>query len=115
MIYLYKGKVVTASNKEAIAMPSSKVKNWYMSNFHSDNDSRKMKDISFSNLWNGMKNKKDVYSLLGINDPDVRERVFKGIEQAMHLPEGAAAKMWNKNYVKNKEYSKLINRLKRGI
>ena len=117
-IYLYRGSVITASVKDEIATPSSKVKKWYVANFHGTSEGNRMKDISFSNLWKEMKKKKDVYSLLGISDPEILERVFKGVEQAMNLKEGTAYDMWNKNFTKNKEYSKLskkLNLIKKGL
>lgn len=54
------------------------IKTWYTKKFPTDDVGQTLKDISFQEVYDGMKNGDDFYNMMGgVCDSVVRERIFE--------------------------------------
>ena len=54
----------------------SDIKDWYVKNYPSDPIGKEIKHVGFRETYQGMKQGKDFYKTIGVQDSVVRERVF---------------------------------------
>lgn len=58
------------------------IKDWYTKNYPSDDLGQNLNnDNTFNDIWNAIHNGVDVYSVLGVSDSIVRERVFEKLSE----------------------------------
>lgn len=55
---------------------TSKVKDWYVKEYPTDELGERISDVTFKECYFGMKKGKDIYDLIGVGDSIVRERLF---------------------------------------
>lgn len=81
----------------------TKIKNWYLKNYPTDDLGEEINEnISFWNLYAYLKNGYNVYSVLGVSDSLVRERVFEKLSEIIGVKYNDIYNLW----LKSDEYSK---------
>jgi hypothetical protein len=54
------------------------IKKWYIRSYRTDDLGEELNDTStFTDLWNGIHNKENVYNIMGVADSVIRERLFE--------------------------------------
>lgn len=72
-----------------------KIKVWHSMKYPDDKLAKEMDDeITFGNLWKGMKAGKDVYEMLGVYDSLIREHVFSELAKRMNAKYETVYNKW---------------------
>jgi len=59
------------------SLQKGKIKNWYMKNYRTDTLGKNLDaDSTFEDVWTALNNGTDVYSVFGVGDSLIRERIF---------------------------------------
>ena len=96
------GKVEIDSKKIGLAKRLD-IKNWYLKTYPTDNLGKEINDnVSFWSLYTFMSQRYNVYSVLGVSDSIVRERVFEKLSEILGIKYDYIYKMWLKS---SDEYS----------
>lgn len=62
-----------------------RIKTWHSLKYPNDELAKEMdNEITFKNLWDGMKAGEDVYEMLGVYDSLIREHVFSELAKRMN-------------------------------
>ena len=72
----------------------SNVHDWYVTNFPDDDLGNRISDITFSDVYNGMKDAKDFYDLVGVYDSVIRERVFGALADIYNVDVNTIYDLW---------------------
>ncbi len=76
----------------------TKIREWYMKEFPSDDVGGEIKDnIDFEGLFDTLDNYKNVYDFIGISDSVVRERIFKKLAKVINTDYGYVYDQWIKS------------------
>lgn len=71
------------------------IKDWYIKNYPSDDLGEEINnDKTFNDIWNAIHNDVDVYSVLGVSDSIVRERVFEKLAEINGVEYGYVYNKW---------------------
>ena len=74
---------------------NDKVKIWYMLNHANDDMAREMRpNTTFKEIWEGLKEGKDVYRLLGVCDSWIREIVFDELSRRLNVKYETVYNTW---------------------
>lgn len=74
---------------------NDKVKIWYMLNHADDDMARGMRpNTTFKEIWEGLKEGKDVYRLLGVCDSWIREIVFDELAHRLNVKYETVYNTW---------------------
>ena len=74
---------------------NDKIKNWYMMNHAYDDLAWEMNGkTTFKTLWEGIKQGKDVYRMLGVCDSWIREIVFCELADRLNVKYGEVYNTW---------------------
>ena len=61
-------------------MMQTNVKDWYLKNFKEDKLGQRINPkLTFSEVLDGLKTRKSIYSVIGVGDSVIRERIFQGL------------------------------------
>lgn len=78
-------------------MENIKVKQWYISTFHTDELGTELNSlITFKDVFNTLDSYQDIYKLLGVDDSIVRERVFAKLSEIMKVDYDYIYNQWLK-------------------
>lgn len=62
-----------------------RIKTWHSLKYPNDELAKEMdNEITFKDLWDGMKSGEDVYEMLGVYDSLIREHVFSELAKRMN-------------------------------
>lgn len=74
---------------------TEQVKEWYVETFKTDELGAEIKEkITFEHLYIALKNKHDIYNLLGVQDSLVRERLFNELSCRKEIDGEEIYNMW---------------------
>ena len=75
------------------------VKDWYKKEFPTDTMGERIaNDVTFDDVFKAIQHGKDVYSVIGVGDSVIRERVFKKLAQVEHISEDVLYDWWRGIY-----------------
>lgn len=77
---------------------NTKICEWYKTANPKDTEVNEQglinKDVTFADIYNALKNKEDVYKILGINDSTVRQYIFSELADKLHCDYDSIYNMW---------------------
>lgn len=73
---------------------NNSIKDYYTTAFETDELKDEVKDATFLSLYRALKNKQDVYDLIGVNDSVVRERLFAELARILNQPIEYVNNIW---------------------
>lgn len=77
---------------------TEKIKDWYIKNYPTDDLGKEINNLNtFENLWNGINNQKNVYTIIGVGDSLIRERLFQNLSLIYDVDYDYIYKKWLEN------------------
>ena len=73
---------------------NNSVKAYYADSFGKDELNSEIKEVTFLDLYRALKNKQDVYDLIGVRDSVVRERLFAELARILNQPTAYVNNIW---------------------
>lgn len=73
---------------------NNSVKAYYADSFGKDELNSEIKEVTFLDLYRALKNKQDVYDLIGVKDSVVRERLFAELARILNQPIEYVNNIW---------------------
>lgn len=73
---------------------NNSVKAYYADAFGKDELNADIKEVTFLDLYRALKNKQDVYDLIGVRDSVVRERLFAELARILNQPTAYVNNIW---------------------
>jgi len=73
---------------------NNSVKAYYADSFGKDELNSEIKEVTFLDLYRALKNKQDVYDLIGVRDSVVRERLFAELARILNQPIAYVNNIW---------------------
>ena len=70
------------------------IRDWYMKNYPTDDLGEELNDATFTDLWNGLNNKTDIYEIMGVGDSVIRERLFERLAEIYGVDYDVVYKKW---------------------
>lgn len=75
-----------------------KIKDWYIKNYPKDELGDDINNVNtFEDLWNGINNQKNVYTIIGVGDSLIRERLFQNLSLIYDVDYNYVYKKWLEN------------------
>ena len=77
---------------------TEKIKDWYIKNYPTDDLGNQINNVNtFEDLWNGINNHKNVYTIIGVDDSLIRERLFQNLSLIYDVDYNYVYKKWLEN------------------
>ena len=77
---------------------TEKIKDWYIKNYPTDDLGDEINNVNtFEDLWNGINNHKNVYTIIGVDDSLIRERLFQNLSLIYDVDYNYVYKKWLEN------------------
>lgn len=77
------------------------VKLWYKQNYPEDRLGDDIREsLTFNKVWDAIKKGTNIYGILGVSDSFIREKVFEGLTERLHVTYDEVYTLWYKNIVK---------------
>lgn len=74
---------------------NNNIKDFYTNTYTEDTVGKKIKDnVTFLQLYRALKNSEDIYTILGVDDSTVRERVFKELAKILNIDYDYVYNIW---------------------
>lgn len=73
---------------------NSKIRDWYVKAYPTDNLGEEISDATFVDLFDALDNYLDVYKLLGVGDSLIRERCFEKLAEIIDEDYGYVYEQW---------------------
>ena len=90
---------IIQNKKDEIQQPAQassdvKLKDWYIQNYPTDDLGEKISDITFDDLWTALNEGVEIYSVIGVNDSLVRERLFGHLSELKNVDYNVVYNEW---------------------
>jgi hypothetical protein len=90
-----KRSLMSMANLVVADWRAEKIKDWYIKNHPTDDLGEELNDdVTFEDLWNGLHNKTEVYSIMGVGDSVIRERLFERLSEIYGVDYNVIYKKW---------------------
>lgn len=74
--------------------PFSSIRQFYQAKYPADELGRQVRNITFLNLFDDLRNKRDIYKSIGVDDSIVRERLFDALADIFGVQYKYIYRLW---------------------
>jgi hypothetical protein len=98
-----KRSLMSMANLVYADLLAEKIKDWYTKTYPTDDLGEQLNDnVTFTDLWNGLHKKENVYEIMGVGDSIIRERLFEHLSEITGVDYDYVYKKW----LESAEYAK---------